>query len=94
MKQLIVFFLSSLFMYGTASADCPRSLDATQLAECIKVEADGANYQEWKSGFDQQQASEQIDDDDGSMISKTVPGADVRKITPAAGQPAKKTQDY
>lgn len=78
LTSLCVFFMSSM-----AFADCPNSLNAEKMAECITVEGSGANYQDWKKNeYEHNLAS---DSEIASTTVSPITGTDIRTLQPAAG---------
>lgn len=80
MKHCYLSVLCSFAITGTAIADCPSSLNAEKLIECITIEGAGENYQSWSKNF---YGTETVVDSE-SVVSP-VTGEDVRTIKPAAG---------
>lgn len=86
MEYRMWMFSCSLLCSGLAYAECPNSLPTRQLIECITVEGSGEdNYQDWKAEFEQRLASNPQQKETESTISQTLPGVDITKIAPAAG---------
>ena len=50
MKIKILTSLCAFFISGVTFANCPGSLDAEQLSECITVEVASSDYQDWQKG--------------------------------------------
>jgi hypothetical protein len=48
MKLDLLIAACSLSLSGAAFAECPGTLTAEKMSECIKVEGSGKNYQDWQ----------------------------------------------
>ena len=75
MKKLnMIAILCGLFVTGLANAECPSSLDKTEMMKCQEVEKSGSNYQEWKKEMA------------NKSTTSPITGKDVKDIKPAAGK--------
>ena len=79
MKKLISVTLT-LFT-SLCFAECPSSLDAEKMTECIMIEGSGKNYQDWLASYSKESEGKQSE-----MVS-SITGKDVRAMQPAAGKP-------
>ena len=86
MKMKCLSGLVLVLTGSVAHAECSSAMDAEKMVECIMVEGSGANYQDWKKEFDKLAEDSSNSAPDQSMISMTVPGADITKVKPAAGK--------
>ncbi len=80
MKQKLLISLCVLSVSGVAYANCPDSLNAEKMMECITVEGWEDNYQDWLADFNNGALPETT----VSTISP-ITGTDVRTIQPASG---------
>jgi hypothetical protein len=80
MKLKLLISLCVFSVSGVAYANCPDSLNAEKMAECITIEGWEANYQDWLADFNNGGSS----DTNVSTISP-ITGTDVRTIQPASG---------
>jgi hypothetical protein len=80
MKRKLLASLCAFLISGVVYAECPNSLSAEKMAECITVEGWDENYQDWLAEYNKPESSDLI----ASNISP-ITGKDVTAITPAAG---------
>ena len=84
-KMKVISVLCVVGFSGVVNADCPASMKADELTECIMIEGSGENYQQWKKEYDKlADISEQSKVE--TTVSMTVPGVDVTQVKPSAGK--------
>ena len=50
MKIIMLTGMCAFFLSGVALAECPSSLNAEQMRECITIEGASSDYQDWQKG--------------------------------------------
>ncbi len=63
MKIKILTSLCAFFISGVTFANCPSSLNAEQMSECITVEVSSSDYQDWQKGVRTAASTEEPDCD-------------------------------
>lgn len=80
MKKIVIGLAACGFS-GLALANCPDSLNAEKMVECITIEGAGANYQDWSKAFYNVEILA-----NSESIKSPITGTDIRTIKPAAGK--------